>query len=252
MLATAATTPALVHYLPIGTTTLSAAFIIILLARAKKRAWAPHLVWWAIGVFFYGLGTAFESTITLTGNTPLLNTLWYWAGAILGGYPLATGSVYLLFPRKVANVMTALSLAFVIFASVAVFMAPVDLSKLEGHRPGGAAIEWQWVRLLTPFINLYALIFLVGGAAQSSWKFFLAGDQPKRAAGTALIAVGALLPGFGGAATKAGHVELLYIGEFVGIIMIWIGYELCVRAPAPRLDTVGASTANEPATADPS
>jgi len=34
---------------------------------------------------------------------------------------------------------------------------------------------------------------------------------------------------------KGGIVEALYIGELIGIILIWIGYELCVRAPGvPR------------------
>lgn len=68
-LAVQATGPDLVHYTPILTTVLSAAFVTMLLSRARKRRWAPHLVWWAIGIFFYGLGTALESCVTLFGNT---------------------------------------------------------------------------------------------------------------------------------------------------------------------------------------
>ncbi len=228
--------PSLVHYIPILTTLISAAFVVIIWRRAMKRggwAKAPHLVWWAIGVFCYGLGTALESTITLHGNTPLLNKAWYWAGAILGGYPLATGSVYLLFRRTTAHVLTAASLGVVIIASVAVFLAPTDMGELLPHKPGGAAIGWQWVRYMTPFINLYAAVFLIGGALWSSVSFFLSGSNPRRAAGTALIALGALLPGIGGSLAKAGYVEALYIGEFVGLILIWLGYEVCVHAPPP-------------------
>lgn len=33
----------------------------------------PHLLWWAIGVLTYGLGTLLESIVTLSGNTPMLN-----------------------------------------------------------------------------------------------------------------------------------------------------------------------------------
>lgn len=237
MLATAtqAAGPDLVHYLPVGTTLISAAFIIVLIARARKRKWAPHLVWWAIGVFFYGVGTALESTITLAGNTEALNRTWYWAGAILGGYPLATGSVYLLFGnRKTAHILTGITLAYVAIVSVLVFVAPINAADLEAHRPTGRGIyAWDWFPWMTVAINLYALIFLMGGALHSSVKFFMAGDQPKRAIGTALIAFGALLPGIGGAMTKAGHVEYLYIGEFAGLVLIWIGYEFCIRAPAP-------------------
>jgi len=228
--------PDLVHYLPIGSTLVSAAFIIVLLARAKKRKWAPHLVWWAIGVFFYGVGTALESSVTLVGNSAIQFQLWYWAGAILGAYPLATGSVYLLMPRKVAHWMTAITLVIVIALGVAIFMSPIraDIITQDAYRPNGEALEWQWIRAFTPIINIYALIFLVGGAFRSSVRFFMSGDQPKRAIGTALIAVGALLPGIGGTAAKFDMVELLYIGELIGIILIWIGYEFCIRAPAPK------------------
>lgn len=228
--------PHLVHYLPIATTVLSAVFLALLLRRASTRNWAPHLLWWAIGVFFYGLGTLVESWITLGGNTLTLNRVWYWAGAILGGYPLATGSVYLLMKRGWAHSLTAVSLLVVIFASVCVFLTPLDAAKLTAHKPSGDIIVWQWVRLLTPFINGYAAIFLIGGAVHSSLRFFASGNQPKRALGTALIAVGALLPGIGGGMAKGGIVEALYIGEFVGLVLIWIGYEFCVRAPAPKID----------------
>ena len=223
--------PALVHYIPILTTLLSVAFLATLIVRASRKRWPPHLVWWGIGVFSYGLGTGMESTITLFGNSELNTRLWYWAGAILGGYPLATGSVYLLMRRRRAHLLTAISLTFVVIATVAVALTPIDPEQIAPHRPTGAAIEWTWVRLMTPFINTYAAIFLIGGAVYSSVRFFKAGDQPRRAVGTALIAIGALLPGIGGSMAKAGIVEALYIGEFVGLILIWIGYEFCIRAP---------------------
>ncbi len=223
----------MVHYVPIGTTLLSVAFMLLLLRRASRRAWAPHLLWWAGGIACYGLGTAIESAITLHGNTPTLFRWWYWAGAILGGYPLATGSVYLLYPRRLAHVLTALTLLVVLGASVAVFLSPVNATLIEATRPSGKALDWQWIRWLTPLINSYAALFLIGGAVHSSVRFFARGDNPGRAVGTALIAFGALLPGIGGSLAKADLVEFLYIGEFLGIILIWIGYEYCIRAPRP-------------------
>lgn len=230
---TTAAGPELVHYTPILTTVLSAAFVAMLVSRARKRRWPPHLVWWAVGIFFYGLGTAVESTITLAGNTPTLNRVWYWSGAILGGYPLGTGSLYLLGKRRMANALTAASGLLVLVASAAVFLTPIDAAQIQPYRPSGDPLEWQWVRLLTPFINLYALVWLVGGALWSSIDFALYRGIPQRAVGTALIAVGGLLPGIGGAMTKAGYVEWLYVGEFTGLVLIISGYMLCVRAPAP-------------------
>lgn len=230
--------PGFVHYLPVATTVISAAFVAVLLHRASKRSWAPHLLWWAVGVFFYGVGTAVESTITIAGNTVFLNRLWYWAGAILGAYPLATGSLYLLAPRRVAHVIAGTSLLYVLFASYMVWTVDMDPSKLQPHRPSGDLIMVDWIRLLSIPINaLYSVGFLIGGAIFSSTKYFLKGDQPKRAIGTALIAFGAILPGVGGSMARAGHVEYLYIGELVGMIFIWIGYEFCIRSSAPKIDT---------------
>jgi len=232
-----------VHYLPIATTLISAAFLVLLLRRASQRDWAPHLMWWAVGVFFYGLGTALESAITLGGNTVLLNRLWYVAGAILGGYPLATGTVYLLCRRRLAHALTTASLAFVIVCSVLVFASPMNAAALaaDPYRPGGTYLTWQWVRLMTPFINSYAALFLIGGALYSSTRFIASGTAPRRAAGTALIAAGALLPGIGGSMAKAGLVEGLYVGELVGLMLIWAGYEFCIREKAPQLASAVAA-----------
>lgn len=227
--------PSLVHYLPIATTFISAIFAAVILRRWLTKRSGPHLLWWFAGVFFYGLGTAIESSITLFGNTVALNKAWYIAGAILGGYPLAQGSVYLLLKRRTANILSAITLPFIVITSALVLLSPVDLEALESHRPTGAILEWTWVRALTPFINLYAAAFLIGGAVLSSYRYFLAGTGGRnRAIGNASIAVGAILPGIGGSMAKAGVVEALYIGEFVGIVFIWVGYTLCVRAPRPN------------------
>jgi len=204
---------------------------------------APHLWWWAFGITTYGLGTAIESAITLFGNTVLLTKLWYIAGALLGGYPLAQGSLYLSWPRQLANRLTALSLTFVIVTTVLVMLAPVNLSALEPTRPSGAILAWRWVRLLTPFINLYAVFFLIGGALRSAWRHYSERGHVYRATGNALIALGAILPGIGGSFAKAGVVEVLYVAECVGLIVIWAGDRVCSRqdaATARPVTTVAA------------
>jgi len=51
-----------------------------------------------------------------------------------------------------------------------------------------------------------------------------AGIAHDRFRGNVFIAAGAILPGIGGVASRAGSTELLYITELIGIILIWIGY----------------------------
>lgn len=222
-----------VHYLPIGTTVLAAIFFSVLIHRYFTRRSGPHLLWWAAGIFAYGLGTGLEGAITLVGNSIFLNKSWYIAGALLGGYPLAQGTVYLLLSRRTANILSAITVPFIVIVSVLVAIAPVNIEAMEAHRPSGAILGWQWVRLMTPLINTYAAIFLIGGAALSAWRYVVHQTHPNRALGNGLIAFGALLPGIGGGMAKAGYVEALYVGEFVGLIFIWAGYAACVRQPKP-------------------
>ena len=220
-----------VHYLPIATTALAVVFFVVLVRRHVTRHSGPHLLWWAGGIFAYGLGTALEGSITLFGNSIVLTKAWYIAGALLGGYPLAQGSVYLLLPRRTANVLTAITVPYMLVMAVLVVLSPVNAEVLQPHKPSGSILEWQWVRLMTPLLNGYAAVFLIGGAVYSAVRFARQTGAGNRALGNSLIAMGALLPGVGGGMAKAGYVEALYVGEFVGLILIWAGYAACVHEP---------------------
>ena len=232
---------AVVLHLPILTTLCASLFCVELFSRYRRRGGGQHLLWWGIGMLTYGLGTLAESATTLFGWRPLVFRVWYIAGAFLGGYPLAQGSIYLLMKRRFADRSAAIVVSVVTFASLLVFLAPLDASLAEAHRLSGRVIEWRWVRLISPFINLYAVAFLVGGAAVSARRFHAAAELRHRFLGNILIAVGGVLPGIGGAMTRAGFVEVLYVTELIGLLLIYSGYRVCVSAPAPAL---GRATAD--------
>ena len=226
-------------YIPIATTGLSAIFCGLILRRYLFRRSGPHLLWWAAGVFCYGLGTATESLVTLLGNSIALNKAWYIAGALLGGYPLAQGTVYLLAKRSTAHLLTAVTVPFIVLLSLLVALSPTNRELLQPHRPSGAILGWQWIRACTPLINSYAGLFLIGGAMLSAVRYAQQRGTANRALGNTFIAVGAILPGVGGGLAKAGIVEGLYIGEFLGIILIWIGYACCVARSASATPVLG-------------
>ena len=235
-----------VHYIPIATTIVALFFAPVVYRRWKERRSGPHLLWWAAGIALYGVGTFTESFTTLFGWNEWVFRSWYISGALLGGAPL--GTVYLLLSRKTANVLSWFLVTFIVVASVGVVMTPLDLSLVETHRLTGSVMEWQQVRLFSPFINTYAFIFLVGGAALSAWRFRKNAGLKHRFIGNVFIAVGALLPGIGGMATRMGHTEVLYVMELIGLLLIWTGYrynvspELAgVDAPAPRGAVAGTA-----------
>lgn len=216
-----------VHYIPIATSIFSLAFAWILFRRYRRRG-GLHLLWWGIGALMYGVGTTTESLTTLFGWQEPVFRAWYISGALLGGAPLAQGTVYLLLSKKTAHRMTAALLTVVVIAATFVLLTPIDYAQVEAHRLTGAVMEWSWVRGFSPFINLYAAIFLIGGAILSAIRYRRIEGMERRVTGNWLIAIGALLPGIGGTFTRFGHVEVLYVTEFIGILLIYAGFRFNV------------------------
>ena len=218
-----------VIYLPVATTAISLVFAAVVWRRFWSSREKLHLLWWCGGIFVFGVGTFFESVTSVFGWEGWVFRGWYISGALLGGAPLAQGTVYLLVKRRTAHVLTVVLVAFIAVASGLFLASPIDASLAEEHRLSGEVIEWQWVRALSPFVNTYAAIFLIGGAIYSAVKFYGEPATRDRFIGSALIAVGAILPGIGGSFARFGYVEVLYVGEFVGLILIAIGYGYSVR-----------------------
>lgn len=215
----------MVDYLPIASTVVAAAFTSVLWGHWQRNPTARYLMWWTIGVALFGLGTLTEALTTLFGWHEWLFRSWYIAGALLGGAPLAQGTVYLLAKKRTADRLTVWLTTYVAIAAAFVIATPIDVAAVEDDRLTGSIMEWGWVRLFSPLVNTYALIFLVGGAIVSAWRYHKRPDRPHtRVVGNVLIAVGALLPGIGGSFTRLGYVEVLYVTELVGLSLIWLGY----------------------------
>lgn len=212
-----------VAHLPILTTFVALTFAWVVGRRWQVRGGMHHL-WWSIGLLTYGVGTAMEAWTTVAGWHPAVFKTWYITGALLGGAPLAQGTVYLLFRRAVADRMAAALVLVIVLAAVAATLSPVTMSLVEPHRLTGKVFSWTWVRAFSPFINTYAFIFLVGGAVLSAIRYARSMETRHRVVGNAAIALGALLPGIGGTATRFGHTEVLYVTELIGLLIIWYGY----------------------------
>jgi len=221
--------PTAVHYIPIFTTVLALAFAPIVGRRWLRKRPAPHLFWWSLGIALYGVGTFTEGFTTLFGWSEGVFRAWYISGALLGGWPLAQGTVYLMFERRTASIMAAVVGTVVLAGATMVLLSPIDMAAVEPHRLTGSVMEWQRARLFSPFVNTYAAIFLIGGAVLSAWRYRSDPSLRHRFIGNCYIAVGALLPGIGGTATRMGYTEVLYVMELIGITLIWIGYTYNVR-----------------------
>ncbi|MGH7591189.1 MAG: hypothetical protein ACREL2_07085 [Gemmatimonadales bacterium] len=230
-----------IHYIPLATTAFAIWFAHRLFHRWRERRPAPHLFWWGLGVALYGLGTLTESLTTLVGWHSVIFRLWYISGALLGGAPLAQGTAYLLLRRRTANWITAALVTAVAVAAVCVLLSPIAYGKVELHRLSGDVLVWNWVRWFSPFINTYAFFMLVGGAIASAVRYWKRPGMEHRMLANVYIAIGGLLPGIGGTFTRFGHVEVLYVTELVGLVLIFAGFRTATGPARP-----GQSPASSP------
>ncbi len=220
--------------LPFTSSALSFVFAALLFTRFARKH-GLHLLFWGIGTIMYGIGGLCEGLYSVLGWRPLVFRLWYLFGAILVAAWLGQGTVYLLVRKSVAHVLAAILLVASIYGAVRVFGAELDPARMTasvhtGSELSGHAIVTANVRLLTPFFNLYGTIALVGGALWSAIVFFRKRILLHRTLGNILIAVGALLPAFGGTFSRLGIPGALYISELLGIILLFAGF---LRATTP-------------------
>jgi hypothetical protein len=234
--------PGLVSYLPIATTILALLFAARLIVRYREKRGMHHL-WWALGMLTYGAGTITESLTTLVGWHEPIFRAWYITGALLGGAPLAQGTVYLMLNRRVANWLSAIVGSVVIIASICVLLSPINYQLVQPHRLTGFVLEWQWVRMFSPFVNLYAVVFLIGGAIVSARRYARKRETYHRYVGNVLIAIGAILPGIGGTFTRFGMTEVLYVTELLGLLLIYAGFQMNTAPSALTYSKTAPQTA---------
>ena len=220
------------HYIPILTTIISFSFMVALFKHWRYKPEAKYLMWWTIGAFCFGIGTLTESINALAGWSVLNMKAWYISGALLGAFPLAQGTVYLLLKKKTADILTWFFVVYIAIAAVAIALAPVDMSLVDPTRLTGKVMTWTWARMFSILPNTYSLIFLVGGAAWSAVQYARKKGSGNRVLGNWLIAIGGLLPGIGGSFTRLGYVEVLFVTEFIGILLIWAGYRAISPPPS--------------------
>src|SRR5215470_14006448 len=224
----------MISYIPVLTTLLSFFFLSRIVPHYRAKG-SPYLLWWTLGVLTFGLGTLTESINAIYGWSEWNTRVWYIVGALLGGYPLAQGTIYLLMKKRFADISAVVCTVVIVVAAVCVLSSPIEVPEGFDFRLSGRVFVWQWVRAFSPLLNLYAFVFLFGGAVYSAIQYFAVETGRKRFLGNILIAIGALLPGIGGTFTRFGYVEILYITEFIGLACIYFGYDMMRKDRASSL-----------------
>ena len=223
-------------FLPYLSTLVTFAFAVAVFNRYRQRG-GPHLLLWAIGLLFYGLGTVSEIILSLTFNAFVLK-LWYLMGAMLTAAWLGQGTLHLLVRKaSLASILTWVLAAVSALALILVFLAPVTGAAFDVTRPASEQYKDILTRngltiTLTILLNIYGTLMLVGGAIYSAFLFWRKKVLANRMFGNILIAAGALSPALGGTFLKAGITDMLYASELVGAIIMYLGFMMSVSPNA--------------------
>lgn len=230
----------------LAATVISAAFAVTLSAqyRAKPR---PYLLAWSVALAVYAVAALTEVIGAAGGwNPPLYRTYYFFGGILVVGV-LALGTIFLLAPRFgrvalwVLVVLAAIGLAGILGASLQPGLLQthevpsVDTIRLEHGAFNAVAI------LMAAVLNSVGTVILIGGALWSAYGAWRKGGAQSRLVANILIAAGAFIVGGASTLTRLFHTyELFYVGQAIGVLVMFGGFLAAQRAPsrAPQLKTI--------------
>jgi hypothetical protein len=236
------------HYLPILTTIITFVFAAAVFNRYRFRH-GLHLLFWGIGLVLYGLGALTEVVLIFTFNALALK-LWYLCGAMLTAAWLGQGTVNLLVRKKgVAATLNYILIAVSLVAIVLVLVAPITSAAASYNTSVALSSQYKDILtrsgiivLLTILLNTYGTLTLVGGAIYSAYIFWRKHVLLHRMIGNILIAAGALMPAIGGSFIQLGLPDFLYLSEFLGAILMYIGFlQATVAVPVKNTSPASAN-----------
>src|SRR5512133_23191 len=215
--------------LPVAAALLALLFVF-LLARSFSQRPAGQKAPWAAGFGFFAVATVCEAVGQRVGWSPALFRSYYLAGGVLTVAYLGAGSAWLLLRPRARDVMLGALAVGSIAAAAAVWLAPVDEHVLAGTASGrppdnsallGHAFLWAVV------FNSAGTAVLIGGSLYSI-------ARNRRVSANVWIASGALVVALATGLSRTGDYSLVYLGQVVGIALMFCGFTFAGRKIKPR------------------
>ncbi len=227
-----------VVFYALATTLISAAFAgtLWMQYRAKPR---PYLLVWSIALAFWAIAALTEVIGAAGGWTPLLYRTYYLFGAIILVGVLALGTIYLLAPRF-SRIALSVLIVLAVIGLAGVLGAQLQAVKLETHQvPDADTIKAQGglfnvlAILMAALINIVGSVILIGGAAWSAYGACRRSGPSSRVLANVLIAAGAFIVAGASTLFRVFHVyELFYVGQAIGVLVMFGGFLAAQRAPS--------------------
>jgi hypothetical protein len=221
---------------PLVATVVSGAFALTLFSRYGSRR-RPHLLAWATALGLYAIAALSEVMGAAAGWDALLFRVYYFCGGIVLVGALGLGTVFLLAPRlgrpaaAVLGLLAAVGLVGVLGADLqAGLLQTHQVPSLNAIAPQRSAFNVAAIAMAAT-INIVGTLVLVGGALWSAYALWRRGLPASRLWANLLIAAGAFVVAGASSLTRLGVYELFYVGQAVGVILMFGGFLTAERAP---------------------
>jgi heme/copper-type cytochrome/quinol oxidase subunit 1 len=215
-------------FLPVASTLLAALFTILLL-RSYRRRQAGEKLLWAGGFLLFAVATVCEAIGQGSGWSAGLFRCYYLCGGVLTVAWLGAGSAWLQLPRAARASLAGGLLVATVAAAISVAVAPVHATAIahapSGGPPDNSALGGH-VFLWAIALNSFGTAFLVGGALYSI-------ARRRRVRANLWIGSGALALALATSMTRAGEYSFVYLGELIGIGLMFAGFNLTGSKPSP-------------------
>lgn len=192
----------------------------------------PFKLLWGLGLLFYAVAALAAFSGSATHWTLAAYVTWYYFGGVLTAAYLGLGSFFLLGPRRVARVLTAIAVLLSLYAAVRIVTYSVPASVASQLRTLDTAHVTDVAHfhvlpgdltLIAVVMNIPGAIFLFGGAAWSGWTFWRRHTPGYRVASMALLALGAVFPSVLTGLQRLGYSSGAALGEFLGALCLLAG-----------------------------
>jgi hypothetical protein len=213
-----------VVFLPAITALVAAVFALVVLRQYSGHRRTYQLMW-ATGFAMFAVA-AFAGYLARSGGaTETEYRLFYLFGAILNVAWLALGTIYLLAPRRWADIALVVVVVLSLLGAYAVVATPVSLAAVADN--GKAYPEGSLPRLLAAIGSGVGALVLVVGALWSAWIFLRRRHNGRRAIANVIIAAGVFVIAYGGTTTLfTGAAGLVEITNLIGLSVMFAGFLL--------------------------
>jgi len=212
---------------------VSTIFAVQLLRRYAQRKRLPQLAW-GIAMVMYALASLAVAGGVSGGWDPTLYRIFYLFGALLNVPFLALGSIGLLGKRALSALALLIVLAATVYAIGKIASTAVVADALATEQIPRGKDAWAGPsvsRLASAYsISAYVVVLLVAFASSTRRARERLGAERVRA--NRLIAFGVTIVAVGSTAlTRVGRGSAFSITLALGVIVMYLGFRLAIRAP---------------------